>query len=285
MRAVTCCPGTCGELFQGWPGGVCQLVSCPVGLWSRVEVSVVPGDGGIHISSSMSKTERALKAALELWGEKYVDVSISRDSQLVRSRGYASSTADILASLYGLAVCLGRPLPPEEATEIAVSVEPSDGLAWEGVVLMDHRGFSRYRQLGPVPDLFLGVFDPGGEVDTLEFNSKVSRPPLCDYDRILFDLEMGLSSGDWSRLGKASTESALANQSILFKGNLELIISSAFSNGALGIVTAHSGTVSGAIFLRDSLLNRKSFAWPPEIGEPFYVPMVPGGVRILEVER
>lgn len=285
MRAIALCPGTCGELFQGWLDGVCQLVSCPIGLWSRVELSVSPGDGCIALPPSMQKTELALKIAMDMWRIGGFDVSLYRNSQLAGSRGYASSTADILASLYALAACFDLRLSEEEATEIAVSVEPSDGLAWSDLVLMDHRNFSIHRRLGPVPELILAVFDPGGEVDTVEFNKKV-RPctPSC-HDRILSDLEKGLAQGDWRRFAKASTDSAMANQSVLFKGDLDLMLSSSFANGALGIVTAHSGTVSGAIFLRDHLKNRGAFFWPPELGEPFYVPMVSGGVRLLEVEN
>lgn len=282
MRAVACCPGTCGELFQGWPEGVSQLISCPVGLLSKVEISVSPGEGRFFVPDHMSKTERALKVALDLWGEA-MDVSLRRESQLVGARGYASSTADILASLYCLAGCLGRPLSPEEATEIAVAVEPSDSLAWEGLVLMDHRKFSRHRYLGPVPDLMLAVFDPGGEVDTVSFNERVYSRPDRDYDRILADLEKGLHDRNWPLFAGAATESALANQSILRKDDLESILEAALSNGALGIVTAHSGTLSGAIFQKERLKG-ESLLWPPELGDPFYVPMVSGGVRLLEVE-
>lgn len=285
MRAVALCPGTCGELFQGWLNGVCQLVSCPIGLWSRVELSVTPGEGRITLPRSMQKTGRALKIAMNLWGVRGFDVSLVRDSQLVGSRGYASSTADILASLYAMAACFDRFLSEEEATEIAISVEPSDGLAWRDLVLMDHRNFSCHRILGPAPDLVLAVFDPGGEVDTVEFNKK-ARPctPSC-HDRILFDMERGLVDGDWRRFARASTDSAIANQSVLFKEELDLMLSSSLANGALGIVTAHSGTVSGAIFLRDHLKHRGGLLWPPELGGPLYVPMVSGGVRLLEVEH
>lgn len=282
MRAVTCCPGTCGELFQGWPQGICQLVSCPIGLWSRLEVRAFPGDGRILVPDSMSKTERALKIALDLW-DKSLDLFVSRETDLPGARGYASSTADILGVLYGLAACLGRVLTPEEATEIAVSVEPSDSLAWPGLVLMDHRRFSRHRYLGPVPNMTLALFDPGGEVDTVEFNDRSSGYPDLDYDRILWEFEAGLSRGDWAGMARASTDSALANQGVLPKSYLDRFIETSLSNGALGVVTAHSGTISGAIFM-DCPGKIGAFLWPPELGEPRYVPMVSGGVRLLEVE-
>lgn len=284
MRAVVCCPGTCGELFQGWPGGLCQLISCPIDLWTRIEIILTPGEGRILLPPLMEKTEKALLSAIDLWKLRGLDISLSRSSQLPGGRGYASSTADILAALYGLALCVGRRLLPQEATELAVSVEPSDGLAWENLVLMDHRRFSRWQEVGPVPEFPVLLFDPGGEVDTISFNGKAVSSGGVDYDGILYKLKRGIVLGNWRMIGQSATESALASQTNLPKNGMETLIDSALSLGAIGVVTAHSGTISGVLFRPGGLPEWKGTLWPTDMGTPRMTRLIPGGVRIMEVE-
>ena len=57
----------------------------------------------------------------------------------------------------------------------------------------------------------------------------------------------GLRRRDPGRLGEGATMSALANQRILPKPNLEAIIDYALARGAYGVNVAHSGTVAGIL--------------------------------------
>ncbi|HPE65914.1 MAG TPA: hypothetical protein PK849_07020, partial [Synergistales bacterium] len=146
-RVVAAFPGTCGELFQGTLDGVQCLVSCPVDRTARLELILEEGEG-ISVPPEMSKTRRALELALArrpLAGA----LRVRRLEALPEGKGYASSTADILAALYGLANLSGTPLTPEDASRIALAVEPTDSIAWSGLALLDHREGRVMQFLGP----------------------------------------------------------------------------------------------------------------------------------------
>jgi L-threonine kinase len=283
MRALVSCPGTCGELYQGWLGGICSLISCPIDRTTYMEVEVNPGTGDISVPEGMDKTGDVLGLASKLWRCRHLDVSVRSFRRLPVSRGYASSTADMISALYGLAVCIDRIVSPEEVTEMAVAIEPSDGIAWSDLVLLDHRSLSNYTVISEVPPLKVVLFDPEEEVDTVEFNRRVHPLEGVDYDGILHDLIGALMREDWIALGRAVTASARANQGVLFKPCLEELIEVALSDGALGVTVAHSGSICGVLYPPDVDLRWAELPWPDEVGSPRLAKMVPGGVHVLEV--
>ncbi len=68
-----------------------------------------------------------------------IDVVVRKSKALPEARGYASSTADILATLFGLARTLQESISAKEATKLAISIEPTDSLAWEDLTLLSYR--------------------------------------------------------------------------------------------------------------------------------------------------
>lgn len=259
------------------------MISCPIDRTTCLDVDVNPGTGEISVPEGMDKTGDVLRLALNLWRCRHLDVSVRSSSRLPVSRGYASSTADMISALYGLAACIDRTVSPEEVTEMAVAIEPSDGIAWPELVLLDHRSFSDYTVISEVPPLKVVLFDPEEEVDTVEFNRRAHPVEGVDYDGILHDLIGALMRDDWIALGRAVTASARANQGVLFKPCLEELIDVALSDGALGVTVAHSGSICGVLYPPDADPRWAELPWPDEVGSPRLAKMVPGGVHVLEV--
>ena len=244
------CPGTCGELFQGTLEGIPCLVSCPIDRYARIRITARPGEG-LSLPGEMSKTRRALEAFL---GRRFLggkNLAVERMEALPEGKGYASSTADILSALACAATLAGISLPPEEASSIALSVEPTDSIAWPGLALLDHREGRIMRFLGPPPPLSVFVLDWGGTVDTEEFNSRNSRPvleSLAPLHREAFSLVLrGVEQGDPEALGRGASLSARASARLLEKPRLDECFALCSLLGGYGVCVAHSGTLYGIL--------------------------------------
>lgn len=99
-------------------------------------------------------------------------VDIRLTTEIPVGKGMASSSADISAVCQASAMALGKHLSPEEIGRIAISIEPSDAVFYRGIVQYDYRKGMLIRRLGECPEAKLLVFDCGGSVDTLAFNSR-----------------------------------------------------------------------------------------------------------------
>jgi len=250
-KVVVAVPGACGELVQGTLDGVPCLVSCPIDRMAEVVVVATPGSGRVRVPATMPKTRWAVQLALAALGRQDVDVRVERRRGLPEAKGYASSTADILAALFGLGRALGERISAEWATHLALELDPTDSLAWHGLALLAHRDGQLMEPLGPPPSLCVLVLDWGGVVYTLEFNRADHRVVLrwlSPLHREAFAmLRAGVASGDVELIGRAATLSAQAHQRILFKPQLEVVAKLAKAVGAPGVCVAHSGTLIGVL--------------------------------------
>ena len=251
MRATVRCPGSCGELVQGTVAGMNFLVTCPVTLYSQVSVDLsaeceTPWRIG-------DKTLEAVRRTLEYLELPWQQVGVRVESELPLGKGMASSSADISAACLATALASGRQIEPDKICDIALSIEPTDGIFLPGITLIDHVTGKVRRCLGDPPAITMAIFDVGGEVDTIDFNqrSDLALLNLAKEPQVLDALQMveeGLRTGDCGLIGEGATLSALANQTILFKPALEGIIELSRSFGAIGVNAAHSGTVIGVMF-------------------------------------
>lgn len=281
-------PGSCGELVQGTISGRNFHVTCPVNLYSTVTVETGPSLKYYAFPKNRTKAARAVKKLLERLGCKGYGAVIRVKSCLPVGKGMASSTADIAAACYAVAAALNVEIAYSMVAEIALAIEPSDGLFCPGITLFDHvKG--RFREiLGSPPPVSVLVLDFGGEVDTLEFNRRPELPFLNrrnegDTGKALELVRRGLQEQDPFLLGAGATMSALANQKILSKPGLEEIIDFVLKKGAYGLNVAHSGTVAGVLLPpgkeddRDLISEiREKF---PEIKCRYYLRLIKGGPR------
>jgi len=249
MKVTVKAPGSCGELAQGTIDGENFLITCPINVYSKVTVNAVQDSSqqlGPKVISAMRKTLAYLNLREQ-------DVQLGIRSQLPLGKGMASSSADISATCQSIALAAGRELTPDEIADIALSIEPTDGIFYPGIMLFDHI-HGRIRQyLGKALPMHIAVFDVGGEIDTLHFNQRFDLHELNKANEgkmkeAVNFIRQGLANEDISLIGKGATMSALANQTILFKPDLEEIITISLAMGGVGVNIAHSGTVVGVLF-------------------------------------
>ena len=291
-RAVAQAPGSCGELAQGLIDGNHFLVSCPIDMYATATVEISAGTGRIRAPSYAQKACRAVQLTLDHFGWSDVDVNLALSSSLPRGKGMASSTADVSASIAATAACLGESgaMPPAEIARIALLIEPSDGLMLQGISMIDHRYGTCGRSIGPAPSMRVVVLDFGGIVDTLEFNELDSEDALRRlqprFEEALDLIVQGIEGRSPEYVAAGATISAVANQQLLFKPQLEAVMSLAEEVGALGVNVAHSGTVIGMLFEDDPSLARWAASQAcerlPEIRMAFDRRVVNGGIRLLE---
>jgi len=283
-------PGSCGELVQGTLDSVNFHVTCPVNLFSKVRVSLKPYTRRLFFPSVRVKTGRAVRNLLDALGYSEMGGIIEVSSPIPLGKGMASSTADIAAACYAVAAALGVEISSELVKQIALSLEPSDGIFLPGISLFDHVQGRLVEYLGEALPLGILALDPGGCVDTLEFNNRADLPY---YNRInepevrkgLELVKKGIQAKDPHLLGEGATISACANQRILPKPRLQELIDFVLARGAYGVNVAHSGTIVGVLL---PLGEERNKAWEEEISQRFpefrrFYPLrlVSGGPRYL----
>ena len=240
------------------------MVTCPVDLYSVATVEVSPGDGVVTASRDSPKARQAVRATLDFLGQSHTDAQLRLDSPLPRGKGMGSSTADVSAAIVAAATALGAGLSPEQVAEIALSVEPSDGVMLPGIAVFDHRQGRIARSLGPPPPMQVVILDFGGCVDTLEFNRAGREgvleglaPRMAEATELIED---GIARGDPLRIGRGATISAIANQQALFNRHLDAALEFSRHVGAVGVNAAHSGTVIGLLFPGNTALAENAAA-------------------------
>ncbi|MDS1029024.1 GHMP kinase [Bacillota bacterium LX-D] len=291
MYAKVRAPGSCGELVQGVINGKNFLVTCPVNQYSEVCVKLVSRSKMIYGSANKYKAFQAVSKVFDAFGWGYgAEVKIC--SQLPAGKGMASSTADLSAAALAAALALDKELTLDHITKIALEIEPSDGTFLPGIVMFDHLKGSLCQMLGQPPKLKICIVDPGGEVDTVEFNQKEDlwEKNLAKEKEIKKAVQLitqGIEKASPKLIGEAATISSLANQAILYKPGLEKLVDQVLSFKGYGVNIAHSGTVIGILIdenddrveeweklIQNVFNNPVNFYWNNLIG---------GGLEVLEV--
>jgi len=197
-----------------------------------------------------------MKKILKFFHKENTKVSIQISSQIPMEKGMASSTADIIGVCSSIAALLEKEISAEEIAKIALSIEPTDGIMFKEIVCFDHLEGKISETIGKPPDMKILVIDPGTHINTLKFHKRDNLTEL--YLKIqnqsleaLKLVKRGIKEQNIELIGKGATISALANQRVLFKPYLNLVISISKGMGALGVNVAHSGTVIGVLLPPD----------------------------------
>jgi len=293
MQAIARSPGSCGELLQGTLSGTNFLVTCPIDIFSEVKVTITDNPTVKVSGEGHEKVREAVRLALQLCNLTSKGAIVEINSQIPRGKGMASSTADIVAAIAALSRAAEQVISPRQLADLALQIEPSDGIMFSGIALFDHVQGKMLEIIGPAPDMDLVIVDLGGEVDTREFNQREELPALNkenepEIKRALAMLKRGFSTGNRQLIAKAATISAFANQKILYKEKLPEIHNLAVTMGALGINVAHSGTVVGLLFdpISDKThLDQKIKSLLDKECIINHRKMVNGGVEVLTGER
>ncbi len=279
-------PGTCGELVQGWHPGWEKpvLVSCPIDLYSRVTVSL-RADARLTGPRGFDKLRRAARLALDYLDRPAAGATFAVNSQLSSGRGMASSTADVVGAMAGLAVALGQSLRPAELARLACQVEPTDSTMFNHLTMLAYRDNGHFEAIGPTPALPLLMLDPGQVVDTLTFNRKLNLAALRQLGpttaEALTLLQNGTLNAKAEAIGAAASLSAASYQPILFNPLLAQAQHWAAATGALGVVRAHSGSLIGLLYPPGTPLDEPARWLAVRFNGPITATrLAPGGYRL-----
>ncbi len=243
--------GTFGELLQGvGTDELNYLITLPITRYSQVTFQSRPDFPDLIVSPShRMKSRQIARLILERHGLPMGGM-IEINSNIPVGKGLASSSADIVATARAIDQCFDLNLSAREMEELIQEIEPTDGVMYEGIVSYYHRVVRLRECLGPVPSLSIVSIDEGGEVDTEEFN-KVSRfystEEKMEYDELLAGISTAIKQNDLKTMGAIATRSALLNQRLLKKRQMEYVLDICNQVNALGIVITHSGTCIGIL--------------------------------------
>lgn len=247
-------PATVGEWVQGWIGGQEALVSLVVDWRGSVELHRGTGSTSTRLDA---KALEAFCLARKVCGENALrEVFPVVCNPLPRAKGFATSTMDIAGVLATCIAYAEERRSEEELFSLCASIEPSDGIMFEGLALVDHLRGRLIERLPSPPDMELLVIVPERTLDTVEYrkckgHAEAVRALAADHEHAYALLKTGLQKGDASRIAEAATMSASLQQKILPYDEWELLQEGKDAFGALGFAVAHSGTASALIFNED----------------------------------
>jgi L-threonine kinase len=256
ILAEAALPATVGEWVQGWIGGRESLVSLVVPWRGAVELCVP--DAGDVLKSRGVKSLRALGKAMEIFAGGDLKTfpagsSINVINPLPASRGLATSTMDIAGTFAACAAHAGAALSEERLFSLCASVEPSDGIMFKCLALVDHIKGELIERLPDPPQMTLVAVIPRRTLDTDDYRRDVSvlevlRGCSRDHERAYDILKRGLAAGDAALVASAATLSAEIQQKAMPREEWDALMEARGLTGALGVVVAHSGTASGLLY-------------------------------------
>jgi L-threonine kinase len=162
----------------------------------------------------------------------------------------ASSSADLVATARAVGGVLGADTSPSAVEDLLRPIEPTDGVMHPGAVAFDHRDVRLRDMLGALPPMAIVAVDEGGSIDTVAFNQRPKHytdAHRAEYATLLDSLTEAVHTGDVAEIGRVATRSAVLNQRLVPKRNLDELTGIADRVGALGVVCAHSGTMIGLL--------------------------------------
>jgi L-threonine kinase len=252
--AVSSAFGTFGELLQGaLPDGPDFLVTLPIARWATAAFDYDSSRTGVEVfPATKTKARQVAEAVLAL--QAGGGGSLRLDGSLPEGKGLASSSADLVATARAVASAVGLSMPPALIEDLLRPVEPSDGVMYPGAVVFEHRNVAYREQLGVVPPMTIVGIDEGGTVDTVAFNTvpkNFTEREREAYAVLLDELRTAVAAGDPAAIGRVSTRSAHLNQRLCFKRTLNAMTALSTEVGAVGVVTAHSGSTVGLLIPQD----------------------------------
>ncbi|MDW7675730.1 MAG: hypothetical protein SCK28_14470 [Bacillota bacterium] len=252
MKVAVKVPGTCGELVQGLIDGHNFLVSFPINKYSQVVVLPHCQSDIVVAPKWRTKVKEAAIKTLTYFNQN-MGLVITVESDLPIGKGWASSSADVLATICAVAKITGNSITERDIAQIALSIEPTDSVFLPGLAMFDHVTGERFETLGPALPMNVLALEFSDTVDTLMFNC---RPELQQLNRakekeIRASLELvkaGVREQNVKKVAQGATISSLAHQRVLYKPHLEAVLDLAMAHQAIGINIAHSGTTIGILF-------------------------------------
>ncbi|MCR5942554.1 hypothetical protein FG152_17215 [Ochrobactrum sp. XJ1] len=136
------------------------------------------------------------------------------------------------------------------------TIEPSDGVMYDGVVSFFHRDVSLDEKLGKLPRMIVVGVDRGGKCDTIQFNAQhreIAPQIKKQYMVLLSEMKRAIKTADERLIGKIATRSSELSQFSNPHPYYHLMRELQETTGAIGLVAAHSGTYLGLLYSQSDL--------------------------------
>lgn len=239
---------TFGELLQGQINGRPFLVSLPIQHFAKA-IFYPSQMNTLEISPEKEKVGEMIKRLIGLHHIQTGGTLIIENS-LPGGKGFATSTADMLAAARAFCAALGIHVSSHQLASLLTSIEPTDGIMYGGLVAFYHKDGILKERLGYLPPLRIIGVDRGGEVDTLHYNQKpipYTREEEEEFTQLLQDLKKAIGDGDSREIGRIATRSGEIQQQRLPHPYFHSLRKICKEEGGVGTVVAHSGTLAGIL--------------------------------------
>lgn len=261
-KGFGCCPGTCGELVQGYMGKDECISSYCIDLFSTAtiwkNISEKP-----HFKTKKKKSIEAIELVFEHFGLDKSEVeklNVNIKSNIPMGKGMASSTADIGASIMATLDYLDKYMSPEDISKLVAKIEPTDSIFHRNICIFDSIKGEVKRDLGVFENKKVLILEPALKISTVKLRNQKSYKQITKENREITRnsfklLNHGFESYDMNLIKRACINSAIANEKVKKTPFLEELISFADSYNMDFINIAHTGSVVGMVF--DSNRNIK----------------------------
>lgn len=260
MKSKGICPASCGEFVQGMIRDKEYLSSYAIDKFSKVTLE----EKLECINRGPLKTRRAIEEVFKHFGlhrKEMKNISIHIESDIPISKGMASSTADIGATIKATLNLIGKDLNEYDISKLATRIEPTDSIFIRENTIFNPLDASIKKKLGVIDTGKVLILEPNEKLSTRYIRRKDNYQKLKKQNKYIIEyafklLEQGIQNKDLNLIGQACNISSVANENIHKKKYLSEIMDISKEYGACGVNIAHSGTVIGILLENDMDENK-----------------------------
>lgn len=260
MKSKGICPASCGEFVQGMIRDKEYLSSYAIDKFSKVTLE----EKLECINRGPLKTRRAVEEVFKNFGlprKEMKNISIHIESDIPISKGMASSTADIGATIKATLNLIGKDLNEYDISKLATRIEPTDSIFIRENTIFNPLDASIKKKLGVIDTGKVIILEPNEKLSTRYIRRKDNYQKLKKQNKYIIEyafklLEQGIQNKDLNLIGQACNISSVANENIHKKKYLSEIMDISKEYGACGVNIAHSGTVIGILLENDMDENK-----------------------------
>ncbi len=175
--------------------------------------------------------------------------NIWQESNIPKSKGLSSSSADVLGALTALNQHFGSPFTKEDLYTIASKADPTDACLSSPLTVICPASGEIIASPGILHySIIYFDTDSVGLVDTVLFSESItlSHGDYLFFNQLFNKLTFAINRADYSDFIFWTTQSAVYNQRFLPKKGFNSLLSFAVNN-RLGVFVAHSGSFAGLV--------------------------------------
>lgn len=260
MKSYGICPASCGEFVQGMIKEKEYLSSYAINRFSKVTLEEKIDD----VNKGPLKARRAMEEVFKYFALPKRDlgsISIDIKSEIPISKGMASSTADIGATIKATLNLIGKDLDEYDISKLATKIEPTDSIYIKENTIFNPLDADVVKKLGCFNSGKVLILEPNDTLSTKHIRNNENYVKLKKQNKYIIEyafklLEQGIRNNDLSLIGQACNISSVANENIHKKKYLSEIMDISKEYGACGVNIAHSGTVIGILLELDMDENK-----------------------------